>query len=191
MHAYNSCCVSTRQFDTPFPKFVILPMTATIPSPAKMSLQRIQRGVMWKTWSWIPIVDLVHSCARGHVIGEAIHDPGSIAVSPVKDGVDPSPERQPPKDNPAACERAKAYRHSSFSIPLLHLRKVSACARCKGNRQHSDALSAPTPAMRRVQDLRGRPLHFDTRIRERPGSKKTIITIITTTKTTTTATTTT
>ena len=63
-------------------------------------------------------------------------------------------------------------------------RKVSACARCKGDHQGDlstatpsplrlqlrDALSAPTPATRRAQDLQDRPLHSDTRIRERPGS---------------------
>ena len=50
----------------------------------------------------VPIVHLVHACARGHVTGQAIHDLGSRAVSPVIDGVDPSPEGQPPKDDPAA-----------------------------------------------------------------------------------------
>ena len=44
----------------------------------------------------------LHSCARGHVTGQAIHDPGSRAVSPVINGVEPSPEGQPPKENPAA-----------------------------------------------------------------------------------------
>ena len=39
---------------------------------------------------------------RGHVTGQAIHDPGSRTASPVIDGVDPSPEGQPPKDDPAA-----------------------------------------------------------------------------------------
>ena len=47
-------------------------------------------------------VDIVHACARGHVTGQAIHDPGSRTVSPVIDGVDPFPEGQPPKDDPAA-----------------------------------------------------------------------------------------
>ena len=51
MHANISCCVSIRKIDTPFTKFVILPMTATIPSLTEMGLQRIQRAAMWKTGS--------------------------------------------------------------------------------------------------------------------------------------------